>query len=53
MMLSLLEERALTMGVAALEVNSAREAVGFYQRLGFQLIDDARESPLLRRRIRS
>jgi N-acetylglutamate synthase-like GNAT family acetyltransferase len=53
MMLSLLEQRALNMGIAVLEVNSARESVGFYQRLGFQLIDDARESPLLRRRISS
>jgi hypothetical protein len=32
MLLSLLEERALTLGVAVLEVNSAREALGFYRR---------------------
>ena len=52
MLVSLLEERALTLGVAVLEVNSAREAMGFYQRLGSHLIDGAREWPLLRRQIK-
>jgi N-acetylglutamate synthase-like GNAT family acetyltransferase len=46
--ISLLTEMAKRAGLKTVEVNSAPDAVAFYQRQGFAMIDSARESPLLR-----
>lgn len=46
--ISLLIDMARQAGLNTLEVNSASDAVTFYQRHGFSMIDAARESPLLR-----
>jgi GNAT superfamily N-acetyltransferase len=43
----LLVETAKRAGLNLLEVNSAPDAVNFYQRVGFLMKDAARESPLL------
>jgi N-acetylglutamate synthase-like GNAT family acetyltransferase len=50
-MMSLVEAYAMACGVELLEVNSAPDAVEFYRRLGWQMIDPWRESPLLRKRV--
>ena len=51
--LSLLEGRAKSLGIATFEANSAPEAVGFWRQQSFEMIDEAREFPLLRRRLNS
>jgi N-acetylglutamate synthase-like GNAT family acetyltransferase len=48
---SVLSEHAARLGLTAFEVNSAPEAVGFWQRQGFNLIDGTREFPLLQRAV--
>jgi len=48
-MLEHLEQYARSLGLTELEVNSAPDAVGFYARLGWTLVDGDRESPLLRK----
>jgi len=48
-MMALLERYALEQGCVFLEVNSAPDAVEFYQRLGWTLVDAERASPLLRK----
>ena len=50
-MMGLLEAYAQALGVKELEVNAARDAVSFYSRLGWTLVDAERESPLLRKAI--
>ena len=50
-MMKLVEEYAMARGVELLEVNSAPDAVEFYRRLGWQMVDPRRESPLLRKRV--
>jgi GNAT superfamily N-acetyltransferase len=49
--LSLLAKHAAAFGVNIFEANAAPEAVAFWQRKGFKLIDGAREFPLLRREV--
>lgn len=46
--ITLLMGLAKRLSLKSLEVNSASDAVPFYQRQGFVLIDAARESPFLR-----
>jgi len=50
--ISLLADVARSLKLAAIEVGAAPDAVGFYQRNGFNLVDPARESPLLRLNLR-
>lgn len=50
-LISLVEDRVRTFGIKVLEVNSAPDAVVFYQRVGFKLIDGEREFPILRRKL--
>jgi GNAT superfamily N-acetyltransferase len=50
-MMALVERYAAERGAAVLELNSAPEAVGFYERLGWTVIDPNREQPLLERRL--
>jgi N-acetylglutamate synthase-like GNAT family acetyltransferase len=52
MLLKMLAARAKALGLRVLEVNSDRQAVGFYQRFGFDLVAGEREYPLLRLSIR-
>ena len=52
MLLELLVARGIALGFRALEVNSDKQAVGFYQRFGFNLIHGEREYPLLQLSIR-
>jgi GNAT superfamily N-acetyltransferase len=47
-LLQILVARGMALGLRVLEVNSDRQAVGFYQRFGFDLVDGEREHPLLR-----
>lgn len=49
--LLLLAQYAAALGMTNFEANAAPEAVAFWQRKGFDLIDGAREFPLLRRRV--
>jgi N-acetylglutamate synthase-like GNAT family acetyltransferase len=49
--LSLLESHAKSFGIATFEANSAPEAVGFWRQQSFEMIDEAREFPLLRRQM--
>jgi GNAT superfamily N-acetyltransferase len=49
--LALLASHATAYGMTAFEVNAAPEAVAFWRRTGFELIDGAREFPLLRRAV--
>jgi GNAT superfamily N-acetyltransferase len=49
---ALLAEVAISLKLDAIEVGAAADAVGFYQRNGFDLVDPARESPLLRLNLR-
>ena len=49
-MMALVERYSADRNAMVLEVNSAPEAVGFYERLGWIMIDPAREQPLLERR---
>ena len=49
--LSLLESHAKSLGITAFEANSAPESVGFWRRQNFEMIDEAREFPLLRRQL--
>ncbi|MFB9948918.1 GNAT family N-acetyltransferase [Rhizobium puerariae] len=42
-----LERFAATKGIRQLNVYAAQDAVSFYEKLGWQLIDAARQSPLL------
>ena len=51
-LLELLVARGIALGFRALEVNSDKQAVGFYQRFGFNLIHGEREYPLLQLSIR-
>ncbi len=46
--LARLGDFARTLRLRAIEVNSARDAVEFYRRCGFVVIDAMRKSPLLR-----
>jgi GNAT superfamily N-acetyltransferase len=46
-MMTLLERYAVKQGCTVLEVNSAPDAMEFYQRLDWTLVDAARENPLL------
>ena len=50
-LMMLTEQYAMERGVLVLELNSAPDAVMFYQRLGWTLIDPARENPLLERKL--
>lgn len=50
--ITLLADIAISLKLDAIEVGSAADAVGFYQRNGFNLVDPARESPLLRLNLR-
>ncbi|HXQ45670.1 MAG TPA: GNAT family N-acetyltransferase [Caulobacteraceae bacterium] len=50
-MMGLVEAYATARAVVVLEVNSAPDAVAFYQRLDWLMIDPLRESPLLRKRL--
>ncbi len=50
-MMGLVEAYATARAVVVLEVNSAPDAVAFYQRLDWRMIDPLRESPLLRKRL--
>ena len=52
MLLQMLVARGMALGIRVLEVNSARQAVGFYQRFGFDLVAGEWEHPLLRLSIR-
>ena len=53
-LMTLIEERAVTSGITILEVNSAKESVGFWEAVGYSLIDDAhREFTLLRKQLSS
>ena len=47
--LSIVSAHAAGLGLKIFEVNAAPEAVAFWQRQGFQVIDGAREFPLLQR----
>lgn len=49
--LVLLEKRATSLGITTFEVNSAPEAASYWRRQGFEMIDNAREFPLLRREV--
>ena len=51
--LLLLAHHAAALGMNSFEANAAPEAVAFWQRTGFKLIDGAREFPLLRREVRA
>ena len=51
-LLELLVARGIALGFRALEVNSDKQAVGFYQRFRFNLIHGEREYPLLQLSIR-
>lgn len=42
-----LEKHAILKGLRRLQVSSAPDAVGFYQRLGWSIVDAAQKSPLL------
>jgi N-acetylglutamate synthase-like GNAT family acetyltransferase len=44
-----LEQHAANLGMRSLDVNSAPDAVGFYEKLGWVLVDRQRSSPLLRK----
>lgn len=46
-LMAMVEACALNAGLVRLELNSAPEAVTFYQHLGWQLVDAEREHPLL------
>ena len=46
-LVGLIVRRARKLGFTALEVHAAADAMGFYQHLGFVLIDGKREAPLL------
>lgn len=46
MLMALVEQRAAEAGLTILELNSAPEAVAFYQRVGWSLVDADREHPL-------
>jgi len=48
-MMALVEAYALALGCRLLEVNSAADAVGFYQKVGWTLVDAEREHLLLQR----
>lgn len=50
--LTLLAEVAISLKLDAIEVGAAADAVSFYQRNGFNLVDRVRESPLLRLNLR-
>ena len=50
-MMALVEKHAAERGVSVLELNSAPEAVAFYERLGWAMIDADREHPLMERRL--
>lgn len=45
-LMTLVEQRAADAGLTILELNSAPEAVAFYQRVGWSLVDPNREHPL-------
>jgi N-acetylglutamate synthase-like GNAT family acetyltransferase len=49
--LSLLESHAKSLGITTLEANSASEEVGFWRQQSFEMIDETREFPLLRRQL--
>jgi len=51
-LLELLVARGIALGFRALAVNSDKQAVGFYQRFGFDLVHGEREYPLLQLSIR-
>jgi len=50
-LLKRMEKYARAQGVEVLEVNSAPDAVEFYARLGWLMIDSQQKSPLLRKRL--
>ena len=43
------ERHAAVLGLSRLEVNAAADAVGFYEALGWTLVDSRREHPLLQK----
>ena len=51
-LLELLVARGIALGFRALEVNSDKQAVGFYQRFGFNLVQGERKYPLMQLSIR-
>jgi GNAT superfamily N-acetyltransferase len=48
-----LEKHAMLKGITRLQVSSAPDAVGFYQRLGWSIVDAAQESPFLAKKLES
>jgi len=51
LMMALLERRALAQGMTRLEVRSAPDAVGFYEKLGWRLVDANPEHPFMDKEI--
>ena len=47
-----LEKHAASNGITCLQVSSAADAVAFYQKLGWSIVDAAQESPLLAKKLK-
>lgn len=50
-LLALLEGQAKVFGIQCLEVNAAKDAIPFYERADFEMVDPNREAPLMRKNL--